>query len=95
MKIERLDHVAFDNENHVNRHTILHMRDVINKLIDAYNQTAIGCQPDLTFEEALLHYKAGKKIGRKIWDLDEYFDMQDSDDIRTENFNYNDWRVIE
>ncbi len=66
--------------------------DKINELIDAHNDK----QPkDMTFEEALVHLRNGKKIGRRLWTKESYFDKEDTGQMCTIHLINNDWRVIE
>jgi hypothetical protein len=70
----------------------------INELIDAHNGNQViraFDSKDLTFEEALVHFRKGKKIGRKNWIISGYFNQQMEDRVDIEDINSNDWRVIE
>ena len=67
----------------------------INELIDAHNANQTEQPKDMTFEEALVHYRSGKKIGRSTWSKDCYFNENSEDLFEVFDLNANNWRVIE
>lgn len=85
MKIEKLK----DNQAQIS------MFMKINELIDAHNATQPDETKDLTFEEALVFFKAGKKIGRKDWMIEDYL-CKDCGVARAYfHMLENDWRVLD
>lgn len=95
MKIDRLMGLKFGG--HTETIVILtEMQFAINHLIDAHNAKQPEQPKDMTFEEALVHFKAGKRIGRKIWKQDQYFNkLDDLDEMTCVHVLCDDWRVIE
>ncbi len=66
--------------------------DKINELIDAHNDK----QPkDMTFEEALVHFKAGKKIKRMFWLPNAYLSQERDENLSSDDMLSDDWRVME
>lgn len=94
MKIEHLRGLQLGGHSETNV-ILVDMQIKINELIDAYNKNQLEDDSMMTFEEALVHFRNGKKIGRKKWAFEDYFDSTCATEIGVWNLIENDWRVIE
>jgi len=94
MKIDRLTDLRIGGGHSETCMILVAMQAKINELIDAHNANHSEQYKDMTFEEALVHFKAGKKIRRDEWPHSWYI-SKDGGEFVGSDINKNDWRVCE